>query len=119
MKEKPNRQAHKATNTFTFKKFNEKVRGLRVSARKFLLQRAQSADTDQTSVFHQTFLKCKELNLTEAFQVHPSPSGPNLSTSLLSSILFPIPSALFALPVLLFLTSLSLVSYKYFVIYLW
>nr|XP_027223917.1 small subunit processome component 20 homolog [Penaeus vannamei] len=68
MKEKPNRQAHKATNTFTFKKFNEKVRGLRVSARKFLLQRAQSADTDQTSVFHQTFLKCKELNLTEAFQ---------------------------------------------------
>ncbi|XP_047501771.1 small subunit processome component 20 homolog [Penaeus chinensis] len=68
MKEKPNRQAHKATNTFTFKKFSEKVRGLRVSARKFLLQRAHSTATEQTSVFHQTFSKCRELNLTEAFQ---------------------------------------------------
>lgn len=67
MKEKPHR--HKTTNTFTFRGFGEKVRALRVSARKFLLQRPQTEDGENITILYQTLVKCKELDLTKAFQV--------------------------------------------------
>ncbi|KAG7172232.1 small subunit processome component 20 homolog [Homarus americanus] len=81
MKEKPQRQAHKTTNTFTFRGFGEKVRALRVSARKFLLQRPQTEDGENVSIFYQTLIKCRELNLTEAFQAFQNDLGGDIQTT--------------------------------------
>lgn len=65
----PQRKAHRATNTFTFRGFGEKVRGLRVSASKFLLRRPTTEEGEETTFFHQALHKARELNLTQAFQV--------------------------------------------------
>ncbi|XP_069175512.1 small subunit processome component 20 homolog [Procambarus clarkii] len=81
MKEKPQRQAHKSTNTFTFRGFGEKVRNLKVSARKFLLQRPQTEDGESVTIFFQTLLKCREVNLTEAFQAFQNDLGGDIQTT--------------------------------------
>lgn len=65
----PQRQAHRATNTFTFRGFGEKVRSLRVSSSKFLLRRPTTDDGEEATFLHQALLKARELNLTQAFQV--------------------------------------------------
>ncbi|XP_071533546.1 small subunit processome component 20 homolog [Panulirus ornatus] len=79
MKERPHR--HKATNTFTFQGFGEKVRALRVSARKFLLQRPQTEDGENITIFYQTLVKYRDLDLTEAFQAFQNDLGSNIQTT--------------------------------------
>ncbi|CAL4096176.1 unnamed protein product, partial [Meganyctiphanes norvegica] len=64
---KPKPQRHRATNTHTFKGFGHKVQELRVSARKFLLQRGSNDEGEGGTHFAQTISKWKELNLTQAF----------------------------------------------------
>ncbi|XP_050735563.1 small subunit processome component 20 homolog [Eriocheir sinensis] len=64
----PQRQAHRATNTFTFRGFGEKVRSLRVSGSKFLLRRPTTDEGEEATFLHQALLKARELNLTQAFQ---------------------------------------------------
>lgn len=65
---KPQRQAHRTANTFTFRGFGERVRRLRVSAGRFLLQRPRTEEGEETTFLHQALLKARELNLTQAFQ---------------------------------------------------
>lgn len=67
-KMKPQRQAHRTANTFTFRGFGEQVRRLRVSAGRFLLQRPRTEEGEETTFLHQALLKARELNLTQAFQ---------------------------------------------------
>ncbi|KAK8733373.1 hypothetical protein OTU49_006606 [Cherax quadricarinatus] len=81
MKETSQRQAHKATNTFKFQGFGEKVKALRVSARKFLLRRPQSEDGENITIFFQTLIKCRELNITEAFQAFQTDLGGDVQTT--------------------------------------
>ncbi|KAK8400762.1 hypothetical protein O3P69_002513 [Scylla paramamosain] len=50
---KPQRQAHRTANTFTFRGFGERVRRLRVSAGRFLLQRPRTEEGEETTFLHQ------------------------------------------------------------------
>ena len=69
MKGKAGRQSHKATNTFKFRGFGEKVQALRISARKYLLQRPKNLDGEDTTFLYEAINKARELNVTEQFLV--------------------------------------------------
>ncbi|XP_076059899.1 small subunit processome component 20 homolog [Oratosquilla oratoria] len=73
MKNKPHR--HKQTNTFKFQGFKEKVQGLKVNARKFLLSRTLSPDETDTFL-NATLIKWRDLNLTEQFKDFQNDLGP-------------------------------------------
>ncbi|MPC37193.1 Small subunit processome component 20 [Portunus trituberculatus] len=77
-KMKPQRQAHRTANTFTFRGFGEQVRRLRVSAGKFLLQRPRTEEGEETTFLHQALVKARELNLTQAFQDFQNELGGDL-----------------------------------------
>ncbi|KAK7022825.1 hypothetical protein SK128_011863 [Halocaridina rubra] len=68
MKDAATRQSHKHKNTYVFKGFSEKVRALRVNARKYMLQRPQNTDGEDVTFFYDTLNKCRDLNLTEDFK---------------------------------------------------
>ncbi|XP_063868491.1 small subunit processome component 20 homolog [Scylla paramamosain] len=77
-KMKPQRQAHRTANTFTFRGFGERVRRLRVSAGRFLLQRPRTEEGEETTFLHQALVRARELNLTQAFQDFQNELGGDL-----------------------------------------
>lgn len=81
MKGKAGRQSHKATNTFVFRGFGEKVRTLRVSARKYLLQRPQNTEGENTTFIYEAICKAKDLNVTQEFKTFLRELGNEIQTT--------------------------------------
>ncbi|XP_068239001.1 small subunit processome component 20 homolog [Palaemon carinicauda] len=81
MKGKASRQSHKATNTFVFRGFGEKVRALRISARKYLLQRPQNTEGESTTFIYEAICKARELNVTQEFKAFLRELGNEVRTT--------------------------------------